>query len=215
MKIGILGSGIVGQTLGAGLLKYGHQVKLGTRTLNSDEIAKWLKSAPGATAGSFSEAAHFGELIVLAVKGTVVESALDLAGKDHFTNKTILDATNPIADAPPVNGVVQFFTGPNESLAEKIQSHVPHAHVVKAFNAVGAALMIHPHFEQGTPTTFYCGNDAHAKSQVRDIISQFGWEPYDMGALTAARAIEPLCILWLIPGFTKNHWTHAFKLLTK
>jgi len=215
MKIGILGSGTVGQTLGAGFLKHGHPVKLGTRSPDSGEIKKWLAGTPGATAGTFGEAAKFGELIVLAVKGTIVENVLNLAGKENFSGKTLLDATNPIADAPPVNGVLQFFTGPNESLAEKIQSQLPQARVVKAFNSVGAGRMINPHYEQGTPTMFFCGNDAAAKSQVSDIIRQFGWEPYDVGALNAARALEPLCMLWCIPGFTKNQWTHAFKLLIK
>ena len=206
---------MVGQTLGSGFIKHGHEVKLGTRTLNSDEVIKWLAATPGATAGSFTEAAKFGELIVLAVKGTAAESAINLAGKDLFSGKTIMDATNPIAEAPPINGVLQFFTGPNESLAEKIQSWLPHAHVVKAFNSVGAGRMVNPHFEQGTPTMFYCGGNTTAKKQVSEIIQQLGWEPYDMGALNAARAIEPLCILWCIPGFAKNQWTHAFKLLTK
>jgi 8-hydroxy-5-deazaflavin:NADPH oxidoreductase len=215
MKIGILGSGSVGQTLGAGFLKHGHQVKLGTRSPDSGEIKKWLAATPGATAGTFAEAAKFGELNVLAVKGTIVDSAVKLSGPDNFSGKTLLDATNPIADAPPVNGVLQFFTGPNESLAEKIQAQLPQARVVKAFNSVGAGRMINPHYEQGTPTMFFCGNDPAAKSQVSDIIRQFGWEPYDVGGINAARALEPLCMLWCIPGFTKNQWTHAFKLLTK
>jgi predicted dinucleotide-binding enzyme len=215
MKIGILGSGSVGQTLGAGFLKHGHPVNLGTRSPDSGEIKKWLAATPGSTAGTFAEAAKFGELIVLAVKGTIVENVLNLAGKENFSGKTLLDATNPIADAPPVNGVLQFFTGPNESLAEKIQAQLPQARVVKAFNSVGAGRMINPHYEQGTPTMFFCGNDPSAKSQVSDIIRQFGWEPYDVGGINAARALEPLCMLWCIPGFTKNQWTHAFKLLTK
>jgi hypothetical protein len=215
MKIGILGSGTVGQTLGAGFLKHGHQVKLGTRSPDSGEIKKWLAATNGATAGTFAEAAKFGELIVLAVKGTIVDSAIKLSGPDNFSGKTLLDATNPIADAPPVNGVLQFFTGPNESLGEKIQAQLPQARVVKAFNSVGAGRMINPHFEQGTPTMFLCGNDPAAKSQVSDVIRQFGWEPYDVGGINAARALEPLCMLWCIPGFTKNQWTHAFKLLTK
>ncbi len=215
MKIGILGSGTVGQTLGAGFLKHGHQVKLGTRSPDSGEIKKWLAATPGATAGTFAEAAKFGEVIVLAVKGTIVESVINLAGKENLSGKTLLDATNPIAEAPPVNGVLQFFTGPNESLGEKIQAQLPQARVVKAFNSVGAGRMINPHYEQGPPTMFFCGNDPAAKSQASDIIRQFGWEPYDVGGINAARALEPLCMLWCIPGFTKNQWTHAFKLLTK
>jgi 8-hydroxy-5-deazaflavin:NADPH oxidoreductase len=215
MKIGILGSGIVGQTLAAGLIKHGHQVKLGTRTPDDPDVKKWLASTPGATAGTFAEAAKFGDLVILAAKGTVVESVLNLAGKENLNGKTLLDVTNPIADAPPENGIVKYFTGPNESLGERVQALVPNAKVVKSFNSVGSGNMVNPHYEQGPPTMFLCGNDAQAKSQVIEIIKQFGWEPYDVGGITAARALEPLCMLWVIPGFTKNQWTHAFKLLLR
>jgi predicted dinucleotide-binding enzyme len=84
---------------------------------------------------------------------------------------------------------------------------------VKAFNSVGNARMVNPIFQDGQPTMFYCGNDAAAKAQVRTILQQFGWEPADMGSAAAARAIEPLCQLWCIPGFLQNRWTHAFKVL--
>ena len=126
-----------------------------------------------------------------------------------------MDTSNPIADAPPVKGVLQYTTGLNESLAEKIQALAPKSHVVKAFNSVGNARMVNPHFEQGMPTMFYCGDNDGAKAQVAEIIQQFGWEPFDCGALAAARALEPLCMLWCIPGFLRNQWTHAFKVVTK
>ena len=129
--------------------------------------------------------------------------------------KTVMDATNPIADSPPAQGVLSYFTGPNESLGERIQAKLPQAHVVKAFNSVGNAFMINPRFEQGTPTMFYCGDNAGAKQQVADVIRQFGWEPYDCGGIIAARTIEPLCMLWCLPGFLRNEWNHAFKLLTR
>jgi 8-hydroxy-5-deazaflavin:NADPH oxidoreductase len=124
-----------------------------------------------------------------------------------------MDATNPIADAPPVNGVLPFFTGPNESLLERLQAAFPQAKLVKAFNSVGAACMVNPQFAGGKPTMFLCGNDEAAKAQVRGFLDQFGWETADMGTAEAARAIEPLCILWCIPGFVRNDWMHAFKLL--
>ncbi len=123
--------------------------------------------------------------------------------------------TNPIATAPPIDGVVQFTTGPNESLAERIAALLPGANIVKAFNSVGSVRMVNPRYEQGTPTMFLCSDDDGAKAQVSEIVRQFGWEPFDCGTLVAARAIEPLCILWCIPGFRSNMWTHAFKLLTK
>ena len=215
MKVGVLGSGTVGQTLGAGFLKHGHQVMLGTRDPKKPDVQKWICDTPGATGGTFEEAARFGELIVLATLGRVVENVIDLAETNNFTGKAVIDASNPLSDAPPIDGVLQFTTGPDESLAEKIQAKIPRAYVVKAFNSVGAARMINPTYKQGVPTMFICGNNAEAKAKVSDVITQFGWEPFDCGTIIAARAIEPLCMLWCIPGFQRNQWTHAFKLLTE
>lgn len=213
MKIGVLGSGIVGRVLGAGLLSHGHDVMLGARDPGKPEIQKWLAEHPGASAGTFEQTARFGEFLVLATLGSAAEQAIGLAGPPNFAGKTVMDATNPISDAPPVQGVLQFFTGPNESLAEKIQALIPAAHVVKAFNSVGAARMVNPNYRQGPPTMFICGDNAPAKAQVTEIASQLGWEPLDMGGIVSARAIEPLCMLWCIRGFQHNQWTHAFKLL--
>jgi predicted dinucleotide-binding enzyme len=215
MKIGVLGSGIVGQTLAAGFVKHGHKVMLGTRDPQKADVQAWLKKTPGAQAGTFAQTAKYGDLIVLATLGRVVEDVVQSAGPDNLAGKTIIDTTNPLADTPPVDGVLPFTTGPNESLAEKIQARIPRSHVVKAFNSVGNTRMVNPHYEQGTPTMFLCGNDAGAKKQVVEIIQQFGWEPFDFGSIVAARAIEPLCMLWCIPGFQHNQWTHAFKVLTR
>ncbi len=215
MKIGILGSGVVGQVLGAGFVKHGHAVMMGTRNPDGEGVRAWMAKTPGALAGTFAEAARFGELLVLVVLGRIVEQAIELAGSENFAGKTLIDATNPIADAPTVAGVLPFFTGPNESLGEKIQSLLPKARVVKAFNSVGSANMVNPQYEQGPPTMFLCGNDAAAKDDVSRLARQFGWEPFDSGSIVSARAIEPLCMLWCIPGFLENRWTHAFKLLTR
>lgn len=215
MKVGVLGSGIVGQTLAAGFLKHGHQVLIGTRDPKAEEFVEWAGKNPSAKTGTFAEAAQFGEVLVLAVLGRVIEDVIKLAGPHNFRGKVLIDTNNPIADAPPIDGVLQYFTEQNHSLAERLQQMLPEASVVKAFNSVGAARMVNPHFEQGTPTMFLCGNDAEAKAKVSEFIRQFGWEPFDCGGIVAARAIEPLCILWCIPGFRSNSWTHAFKLLTK
>lgn len=188
---------------------------LGTRDPQKPDVQKWIANTPGSKAGTFAETAKFGELVVLATAGPVAESALEMAGIENLAGKTIMDACNPIADTPPAEGVLSYFTGPNESLGERVQAKVPMAHVVKAFNSVGNGLMINPKFEQGTPTMFYCGNDAGAKAQVAGVIRQFGWEPYDCGGIVASRAIEPLCILWCLPGFLRNEWNHAFKVLSK
>ncbi|MBO0722612.1 MAG: NAD(P)-binding domain-containing protein [Blastocatellia bacterium] len=212
MKVGVLGSGDVAKTLGAGFLKHGHEITMGTR--EPAKLADWLKQNPKGSAGSFSDAAKFAEMIVLAVNGAGATNALHEAGAANLEGKTVIDVTNPIADAPPVNGVFQFFTNINESLMERLQREFPGARLVKAFSSVGAVKMVNPQFKDGKPTMFICGNDDEAKQTVTAILDQFGWETADMGKVEAARAIEPLCMLWCIPGLTRNQWNHAFKLLT-
>jgi len=211
-KIGILGSGVVAQVLGTGFLKHGYDVMLGTRDIS--KLEEWQKAGNGKV-GSFSQAAAFGKIIVLASKGTAAASALQLAGLANLEGKIVIDTTNPIADVPPVNGVLQYFTSLGDSQMEKLQSLFPGARFVKAFNSIGNHFMINPDFGGIKPTMFICGNDGEAKKQVTAILDQFGWETEDMGAAEAARAIEPLCILWCIPGFLRNEWGHAFKLLKK
>src|SRR6267143_926196 len=211
MKVGILVSGEVGQALGDGFVKHRHEVMLGTR--DPAKLADWAARNPAARVGSFAETAQFGELIVLAVNGKASAAALRLAEVGNLAGKTVIDATNPISDAPPVNGVLSLFTKRNESLLEQLQQEFVDARFVKAFNSVGSDLMVNPRLEGGRPTMFICGNDPAAKKAVTEILDQFGWEVADMGAAEAARAIEPLAILWCIPGFLRNEWTHAFKLL--
>ena len=211
MKVGIIGSGVVAQALGDGFVKHGHEVMLGTR--EPAKLADWVARNPAAQTGTVASAAEFGELVVLAVKGTAAAEALRAAGSRNLSDKPIIDATNPIADVPPVNGVLKFFTNFDESLMEQLQREFPAVHFVKAFNSVGSGLMVNPRLEGGRPTMFICGNDDAAKKTVNTILDQFGWEAADMGKAEAARAIEPLCILWCIPGFLRNEWTHAFKLL--
>ena len=213
-KVAILGSGQVGQVLADGFLKHGYEVMRGTR--EPDKLAAWNSgSGPKAFAGTLAEAAQFGEIIVLAVKGSGAESALDLAGAENIAGKPVLDATNPIADEPPDNGVIRYFTGPNDSLMERLQKRFPTAKLVKCFSCVGNAFFVNPDFGGTKPTMFICGNDSGAKEQTRAILDKFGWDTEDMGQVQAARAIEPLCILWCIPGLLGNRWTHAFKLLKK
>lgn len=212
MKIGILGSGDVAKALGRGFLRHGHAVTMGTRA--PDKLADWSKQNSTARIGSFADAAKFAELLVLAVKGTAATDVLRSAGDANLSGKVVIDATNPIADAPPVNGVLKFFTSLDDSLMERLQREFPDARFVKAFNSVGNAVMVDPQFRDGKPTMFICGNDEPAKRIVHGILDQFGWDVADMGRAEAARAIEPLCILWCIPGFVRNEWSHAFKLLT-
>jgi 8-hydroxy-5-deazaflavin:NADPH oxidoreductase len=213
MKVGIIGSGEVGQTLANGFLTEGHEAMLGTRDTSKEEVVKWKKENPKGQVGTFEEAARFGELLVLTVRGDVAVNAIDLAGADNFKNKTVIDTTNPIAKAPPENGVLKFFTTFDNSLMEQVQKKLPEAKLVKAFSSVGSAAMYKPNFSGGKPTMFICGNDDAAKKTVTDILTSFGWETEDMGKTEAARAIEPLSMLWCIPGFLRNQWSHAFKLL--
>ncbi|HEU4938694.1 MAG TPA: NAD(P)-binding domain-containing protein [Vicinamibacterales bacterium] len=211
-KIGVIGSGVVGLTLANGFLKHGYDVTIGTNDPKKRDLLK-SKTNGKAGVGSFEDTAKFGDTVVLAVKGTAAEAALKAAGLGNLAGKTIIDTTNPIADAPPVNGVLRFFTSLDESLMERLQKLVPDAQFVKAFSCVGNALMVNPDFKGTSPTMFICGNDDNAKRDVAAIVDQFGFEVADMGTVEAARAIEPLCVLWCIPGFRNNSWTHAFKLL--
>lgn len=210
-KIGIIGSGQVGKVFAEGFAKHGHPVMIGTRDPQKlDELKN--NSRADIRVGSFEETAKYGDLLVLAVKGTVAEKLVkELAS--FLKGKTVIDATNPIADAPPQNGVLNFFTKPDRSLMEALQEAVPSANFVKAFSSVGNSRMVDPRFTEGKPTMFICGDNDSAKKETEKILESFGWDVCDMGKATSARAIEPLCILWCIPGFLRNEWTHAFKLL--
>lgn len=215
MKIGIIGTGAVAQRLGEGFIGLGHEVKLGTRNVNKDEVKKFVQQhGSKASAGSFADAAAFGEMIVVAVAGRVAKDAIEMAGAANFKGKTVIDTTNPISQEPAVNGVLKYFTGPNESLGEMIQEWLPDAHVVKCFNSAGNVFMTNgKQFGDVTPTMFICGNNDDAKKKVTGILTAFNWETLDCGKIEASRAIEPLCMLWCIPGFLENKWMHAFKLL--
>src|SRR5579863_2987031 len=163
MKIGILGSGDVGKTLGAGFIKHGHPIMIATRT--PEKLTEWKQKNPRAQIGSFEDAAKFGELVVLAVKGTAAREALMAAGVANLNTKIVIDAANPIADEPPVNGVLRFFTDLNESLMERLQKEFESVRFVKAFNCVGAPCMVNAQCS-ATPTMFICGNDEVAKKAV-------------------------------------------------
>jgi len=206
----ILGSGVVGQTLAAGFRKHGHDVRIGSRT--PAKLAEF-STASGIPAGTFAEVAAWAEGVVLAVHGSAAVSALHDAGRANLRHKVVIDVTNPIAAEPPEDGVLRYFTGPNDSLMERLQAAFPEARLVKAFSCVGAPLMVNPDFGGTLATMFYCGNDQAAKAEVEKVITAFGWEGADMGTAKGARAIEPLCQLWCIPGLRQNQWGHAFKLV--
>ena len=207
---GVLGSGEVGQTLAKGLKKHGYEVRIGSRT--PAKLADFSKQT-GIPAGTFADVGRSGDALVLAVAGTGAEQALALVGREGLRGKLVIDTTNPIGDEPPEGGVLTYFTAENTSLMEQLQGAYPEAKFVKAFSCVGAARMVDPDFHGTRPTMFYCGDDAGAKATVARILDQFGWDTEDMGGAIGARAIEPLAVLWCIPGFLRDSWTHAFHLL--
>jgi 8-hydroxy-5-deazaflavin:NADPH oxidoreductase len=209
--IAVLGNGKVSEILADGFLKHGYEVVRGGR--NAGKLGEWKERAGAkGRVATLAEAAKAGSVVVLAVKGAAAEEVMDLAGLENLAGKTIIDPTNPISETPPTDGVISFFTTLNDSLMERLQRKAPEAHFVKAFSSVGNALMVNPDLGQ-RPTMFICGNDAGAKDEVRRILEQFGWDAEDLGMATAARVIEPLCILWCIPGILRNDWRHALKVL--
>ncbi len=213
-NIGILGSGPVAQALGNGFIKNGYTVMLGSRT--PEKLKEWKDtSGSNASTGTFKDAARFGEILVLAVKGNVAGDVLRACGHENLSGKIVIDTTNPIADAPPENGVLKFFTTLDKSLMEELQSEFKDVHFVKAFNSIGSHFMVNPDFGGEKPTMFIAGNNNNAKKKVADIVHLFGLGVADMGGVEAARALEPLCILWCIPGILHNEWSHGFKLLKK
>lgn len=212
-KIGIFGSGNVAKTLAHGFIQHGYAVKLGTA---HPEKLQDLSLTDKLSVGSFSEAAAFGEILVLAVKGSAALSVFNSLAPSLWQGKTVIDTTNPIADEPPVNNVLSFFSSYSKSLLEVLQEAFPEAHFVKAFSSIGVGLMVNPSFGDTKPSMFICGNEAQAKKEVAEITALFGFETEDLGKQEAARVIEPLCILWCIEGLAANVWDrHALKLIRK
>jgi predicted dinucleotide-binding enzyme len=212
MNVGVIGSGQVGEVLANGFIAHGHDVMRASR--DPSKLEEWRHGAgSSASTGSPAATAAWAELVVLAVKGSGAEAAVRLCGPDALAGKTILDTTNPIADAPPEHGVLKYFTGLDDSLMERLQRQAPEAHFVKCWSSVGAALMVDPELPGGRPSMFICGNDERAKAQATEILDDFGWDTEDLGVAAAARAIEPLAILWCIPGFVDNDWMHAYRVL--
>jgi predicted dinucleotide-binding enzyme len=209
-KVGILGSGDVGKALALGFKKHGHDVRIGSR--EGTKLADWSKES-GVVEGTFAAVAQHGDVVALGVAGRVAEEVIKGLARS-LEGKTVIDATNPIAGAP-INGILPYFTGPNDSLMERLQKAAPGARFVKAFSSVGNAFFVNPSFAGGRPTMFIAGNDAGAKGQVTGILEQFGWDAEDVGGVEGARAIEPLCQLWCAPGFLRNDWAHAFKVVRK
>ncbi len=201
MKIAILGSGVVGRALGTGYQRHGHDVRIGTSRPDAD--------LDGLTAASFTNAAAWAELAVLAVKG---DAAVSLAGQlaDALAGKVVIDATNPLEFS---TGAPGLFVGWQDSLGEQIQRAMPAARVVKAYNTVGNTLMVDPQLAGGPPTMLIGGDDDEAKAVVTSLLRSTGWEVADLGGISASRYLEPLCLAWVSFGMSRGSWGHAFKLL--
>ncbi len=214
MRIGVLGTGDVGQVLGSGFAKFDHNVKIGSRNPEQDKVKEWIsRTGANALAGTFAEAAAFGDVIVLATLGAAVEDVIRMADPKNFSGKVVIDATNPLdfsQGMPP-----RLFIEHTDSLGERVQRLLPEAHVVKAFNTVGNPHMIKPDFPGGPPDMFICGNDPDAKQTVTDILKAFGWPVIDIGGIEGARYLEPLAMIWILHFFNTKSGNHAFKLLHK
>jgi 8-hydroxy-5-deazaflavin:NADPH oxidoreductase len=215
MKVGILGSGDVAKALGTGFVTLGHEVRLGSRTADNPKADAWAKGTNGkGSAGTFADAAAFGEVLVLATLGMATREAIHLAGTSHFDGKVVIDATNPLAFS--AQGVPSLAIGHTTSAGEENQKAIPKAHVVKAFNIVGNASMFRPTFPNGPPDMYICGNDAGAKKKVEKILHDFGWPSVlDIGGIEASRELESLCILWVKSAIGLGNFNVAFKLLRK
>lgn len=226
MKIGILGTGGVGRTLAAKLTSDGHEVTIGTRNveetlaksqpdaMGSPPYKEWQKQNQKVMLGTFAEAAKLSEIIFLATFGEVTVNAINLAGKENFNGKVVIDTTNPLDFS---KGVPPGFTVTlGNSLGEQIQQHIPNAKVVKAFNTIGAHIMVNPKREEGLPDLFIAGNDDGAKKKFSDLIKGWGWgSVIDLGNISQSYWLEANAMLWIHYAFKNNSWNHAFKLLRK
>ncbi len=207
--IGVIGSGQVAQALAKGFQKHGYPIKLGTR--DPKKLAEFTAQT-GIEAYDSKTVAAKADQVLIAVKGSSAEEVVRSL-KAELSNKLVIDTTNPIADVPPQDGVLVYFTDGFQSLMERLQAIAPAARFVKAFNSVGNGFMVDPSFPGGKPTMFIAGNDPAAKASATSILRDFGWEVEDMGLAASARPIEALCQLWCAPGLLRNQWNHAFALL--
>ena len=209
MKIGILGSGDVGQALGTGFAKHGHDVMLGTR--DPKKLEAW-RAQTKQRVGSFADAAKHGDVVILALHGAGTEAALEQAGVASFAGKLVLDATNPLDFS---NGMPPgLFVGTSDSLGERVQRKLPKSHVVKCFNTVSNSQMVDPKFAQGAPPMLVCGNDADAKARTETLLKSVGWPGIlDVGDIAGARWLEAMVPLWVRAGVSLDTWGHAFKVV--
>jgi hypothetical protein len=213
MRIGILGSGDVARALGTGFATLNHEVMLGSREAANPKTAETVKGiGHGTRAGSFADAARFGELVVLATHGVATGNAIAGAGPASFAGKIVIDATNPLEF---IDGKPRLVGGLGDSAGERNQKLLPGTRVVKAFNTVGNSLMFRPELPGGPPDMFICGNDAGAKKSVTGFLTDFGWHTVDLGDIGTAHYMEAMCLVWVLSAASAGNWNQAFKLLRK
>jgi 8-hydroxy-5-deazaflavin:NADPH oxidoreductase len=212
MKIGIIGSGGVGQALAKDLSALGHHVTIGTRS--PEKLAEFAAANPAVKVGSFADAAQFGDAIMLATNWVGTQNALELAGAVHLAGKVVWDITNPLDFS---SGKPELALGFSTSGGELVQSWLPESKVVKALNSITATNMLQPSHVGGNPDMFIAGNDAAAKQQVTTLLEGVGWGVVDLGDISKSRLLEPLALIWITHGFNSG-WkvtNHAFKLINK
>jgi len=201
MRIAILGSGLVGQSLARGLTRHGHEVRIGTRKDAVEDLP----------VGSPTEVVEGADLVFLSVQGTV---AVDVAVgvREQVRGKVLVDTTNPLDFS---SGTPGLFVGHTDSLGEQVQRAVPDAYVVKAYNTVGNTLFVDPDLPGGPPTMLIGGNSDDAKATVTGLLEETGWDVVDLGGIEASRWLEPICIAWVLYGSRTGTWDHAFRLLRR
>jgi 8-hydroxy-5-deazaflavin:NADPH oxidoreductase len=212
MKIGILGSGDVGKSLGKGLAALSHSVMIGSSTPTSAALTEWQTSVgKHASTGSMNDAAKFGEVIILAVNWEGAEETSRHI-RPEAAGKIIIDVTNPI-DMRGTKGP-SLLLGHDISGGEMIQQILSESSVVKTLNFVSHATMVQPHFYEGSPSMFYCGNNPAAKAAVEELLRALGWkDTTDLGDIDKCRILEPLALLWVTYGMVHDGWGHAVAML--
>ena len=213
MKVGVLGTGPVGQALGRGFILTGHDVMMGSRKAGGEAAKTWVKEmGPKASEGTFADAARFGDLVVFAVDGTALAEVAAAAGEGALAGKVIIDPSNPLDTShgfPPGLAIAG-----NDSGGETLQRLVPEARVVKAFNTTNNSLFYKPDLPGGPPDMFIAGDDAEAKRVVGGIVRDFGWNLVDLGPIKSSRWLEAMCIAWVMACAPDRNWQKAFKLLS-
>jgi predicted dinucleotide-binding enzyme len=195
MKIGILGTGMVGEALGTKFAQLGHDVKMGSRTANNESAVKWARAAGSkASQGTFADAADFGEMVFLCLKGAVFLEIARTLAPSALAGKVVVDVSNPLDFS---GGTLSLSICNTNSLGEEVQKVVPSAKVIKTLNIVNCDVMVEP-AKGGNPTMLVCGNDAQAKQQVTSLLQTMGWRDIiDLGDITKSRGTEMLLPLWL------------------